>query len=262
MTLVRTSHFLFLCTLLSTPLFAQGYIAYRDQAYDTLPGMDPNLLSIDIYMPMGATQPLPTVVYVHGGYWNAGDKAHVGSKADLFTKAGYVFASANYRLSPDPPDTAAVDAVRHPTHARDVAHAIAWLHRNAAPYSIDTARMLLIGHSAGAHLVDIVATNPRFLDEAGLSLHAIRGTCSLDAGVLDVPWELYQARNLPVRSIPLLNAFGKDTALWIDASPLRQVRRDRSIPPFLIVHQNTADRVTSSAAGNITELREKGFLPD
>ncbi|HOJ05777.1 MAG TPA: alpha/beta hydrolase fold domain-containing protein [Bacteroidota bacterium] len=247
------------CSLLGAPVFAQGYVVYRDLPYDTIPGVDPRLLAVDVYIPKGAAGALPLVAYVHGGYWNAGDKAYVGSKADLCTSNGYAFASVNYRLSPDPPDTAVADAVRHPLHARDLAHALAWLHRNAAAYSIDTSRILLLGHSAGAQLVDIVSSNPRFLEEAGLSLHSIRGTCSLDAGVLDVPWEMYQARNLPVRAIPLLNAFGKDTAMWIDASPLRQIRADRAIPPFLIVHQNTADRVSSSVEFR-DSLRANGFI--
>ncbi|MBL0174381.1 MAG: alpha/beta hydrolase [Ignavibacteria bacterium] len=171
--LVRISHVLLLSIFLSTPLFAQGYVTYRDQAYDTIPGVDPKLLRLDVYVPTGATHSLPTVMYVHGGYWNVGDKSAVGVKPALFTSKGYVFVSVNYRLSPDPPDTAAVDAVRHPTHARDVAKAIRTLYDNARQFHGDTSRFLLIGHSAGAHLVDIVSTNPRFLEEAGLSLHVL-----------------------------------------------------------------------------------------
>lgn len=58
MKLARLSRFLFLCVLFSTPLFAQGYIAYRDLPYDSIPGVDPRFLALDLYLPDGAVRHL------------------------------------------------------------------------------------------------------------------------------------------------------------------------------------------------------------
>jgi hypothetical protein len=210
-------------------------------------GVDPNLLSLDIYRPDKGMDGYPVMIYVHGGYWSVGDKLFVGETAKLFTDSCYVFVSVNYRLSPDPPDTSKVDRIRFPDHPKDLAKAIKWIHSNITPYGGDKEKLFLIGHSAGAHLVLLVSTNRSFLDQVGLSLKSIKGTCPLDCGVFDVAEEIRQGAAMPERVIPLMNAFGNDPVLWNDASPQMQIAKGTTYPPILIVHQNKSDRIYSNS---------------
>ena len=79
--------------------------------YAAIEGVDPNLLSLDIHAPKGA-KGLPVVMYVHGGYWKAGDKSQKGHLPEFFCRRGFVFVTLNYRLAP---------AVKHPVLIQDVA---------------------------------------------------------------------------------------------------------------------------------------------
>src|SRR5262249_59746854 len=72
---------------------------------------------------------------------------------------GVVFVSVNYRLTP---------AVTHPAHVSDVAAAVRWVRDHAAEFGGDADQIVLMGHSAGCHLVTLVALDPRYLARVGL----------------------------------------------------------------------------------------------
>ncbi len=232
----------------SEQTLSQNYVLYSDIRYDSIAGVDPNLLSLDIYKPIGYSGLRPVVVFIHGGYWNAGDKTQVlfGYLANLFTDSGYVFVSINYRLSPNPIDTMLPTGVRFPVHPQDCSNAVKWVFNNIHNYSGDSSKMGLIGHSAGAHLVLLISTSNSFLPNIGIGLHRIRATCSLDCGVFDLPEELKKAGGFVPRRAPLINAFGRDTSLYDDASPQFQIIQGKTFAGFLLVHQNTSDRIFSN----------------
>lgn len=62
----------------------------------------------------------------------------------------------------------------HPDHADDVGAAVAWLEANAARYGGDGTQIALLGHSAGAHLVALVGTDPTYVARAGGKVGSIR----------------------------------------------------------------------------------------
>jgi len=236
--------FLLLGVAAAQLMFGQSYTLHQHLPYDHIAGVSPNLLSLDVYEPLGAQGLRPVVIYVHGGSWKGGTKSNVGSKAELFTSHNYVFVSINYRLSPDPPDTAAADAVRFPIHPRDVAKAISEVHGFISQFHGDPQNLHLLGHSAGAHLVNLVATNQDFLARFGLSPANIGCVCSLDAGVYEVRYEIAIAD--ASRRLMLLSAFGTDSSLYSQASPLLNIEAAESLPDFLLVHQNTPHRIQIS----------------
>lgn len=209
---------------------------------------------LDLYSPLGFSGARPVVVYVHGGGWRNGDKGNqIANKRNLFTGAGYVFASLNYRLSPDPPDTSDPGRVMFPDHPHDVGEAIGWLHANVAAYGGDPERIVLIGHSAGAHLVSLLGTfptnpAPSFLAAYGVGREQLLGVISLDSDAYDVAERIGE---LPAASkITYYSPFGTAgenaaTSSWTLASP--RAWADVSDPPFLIVTQAAvADRVADS----------------
>ena len=172
---------------------ADAAIVQRDLSYDIdSPPSDPNLNALDLYVPDGAqpSDSRPVVVYVHGGAWRTGDKAsQIADKVTLFTGAGYVFASVNYRLSPRDPTVLDPARIKFPDQPDDVGEAIGWLDRNVEAYGGDPGRMLLIGHSAGAHLVSLVSTDPSYVGSFGVEPWQLIGTVSLDTDAFDIASE-------------------------------------------------------------------------
>src|SRR4249919_665789 len=149
-------------------------------------GADPKQ-RLDLVKPAGVAR-APVLLFVHGGGWSIGDKAHAApDKARWANSKGWAFASANYRLVPQ----ATVEQ-----QAADVASAIAWLRANAAKEGLDPNRIVLMGHSAGAHLVALVGTDPRYLQTAGVPMAAVKGVVLLDGAGYDVPTQASAEMNL------------------------------------------------------------------
>jgi acetyl esterase/lipase len=183
---------------------------------------------------------LPVVLMIHGGGWANGDKvnADVGiNKANYFTTQGYVYVSINYRLTPD---------VQHPAHVQDVAAAVSWVLENISDYGGDPAHLTLMGHSAGAHLAALVATDERYLAVHGHALSEIAGVILLDGAGYDIPLAMSEYANYRTLLNMYTDAFGADPNIWKDASPVTHVAPGKGIPPFLILHTDRAAAVAES----------------
>lgn len=192
---------------------------------------------LDLYAPDGITakDSRPVVVYVHGGGWRIGDKKNsIQDKVNLFTGAGYAFASVNYRLSPAGGDPANPDPARikFPAHPHDVGEAIGWLNRNVGEYGGDPSRIILIGHSAGAQIVSLVATDPSYVTDYGVEPWQVIGAISLDTDAFDITQQATQMDNAQNRDL-VWNAFGTPaenarTSSWFEASATRWASPDDS----------------------------------
>lgn len=214
---------------------------------------------LDVHRPDGsqAADSRPVVVYVHGGGWRIGDKKNkIANKVELFTGLGYVFVSANYRLSPNPIDPSyPADRVRFPDHPDDVGEALGWIDRNIAGFGGDPSRILLIGHSAGAHLVSLVSTDPSYIDAYGIEPWQLIGTVPLDSDAYDVGDRI--AEFGPSGSDIYYNAFGtpEENAAdgsWVAASP--QGWADEGDPDHLIVTQAGSPQRIEDSRGMASAL--------
>ena len=165
---------------------------------------------LDVVKPSGVAR-APVLLFVHGGGWSIGDKAHAaGGKAKWANANGWAFASANYRLVPQ----ATVEQ-----QAADVASAIAWLRANAAKEGLDPDRIVLMGHSAGAHLVALVGTDPHYLKAAGVPMGALKGVVLLDGAGYDIAAQASAPGNIVK---PMYDAaFGSDPKRQAALSPTR-----------------------------------------
>lgn len=193
--------------------------------YISSPNADPKRQSLDIYTPDSVDKPCPIILWVHGGGWMAGDKQKdVTHKSSFFTQLGYIFASVNYRLSPD---------AIHPMHTQDIAGSIAWIHQNIQDYGGDPKKIILMGHSAGGHIVSLLGTNARFLLELGLDPQIVRGIVVVDGVGFDVQSRM--ARLQQSFSRMYTQAFGSNADTWRDASPILHVGIHHYTPPFLLL---------------------------
>jgi arylformamidase len=212
-----------------------------DLRYHAIAGVDPNLLSLDLYLPSIAEgcAPPPLVVYVHGGAWSVGDKrSQIATKVAYFAAEGVAFASVNYRLSPS---RTMPMGVQYPTHNQDVARAIAWLRERAGMYRYRAERITLFGHSAGAGIATLVGTDPQFLSEHGRTLADLSCVASLDTEAYDISSQIAEGGS---SEMIYRNAFGSDSMVWTRASPLLNgtLRASNRLPPFLVVTRGAASR--------------------
>lgn len=186
---------------------------------------------LDFWKAKGTARPAPLILFVHGGGWKRGDKRNAtgSAKVDHFLSQGYAVASINYRLVPEH---------RVEDQAADVAAAFAWARRNAAQLNIDPARIILMGHSAGAHLVALVGTDPAYARAAGFSLSDIRGVVPLDGAAYDVALQM-DGRNRMMQST-YEQAFGTDPARQRALSPTLHAAAPNA-PAFLILHVQRSD---------------------
>jgi acetyl esterase/lipase len=134
--------------------FPGDVVGFPDLTYLALNGYRP--LILDLYKPAKSGQPLPLVIYLHGGGWQSGHTRHSGAFEDWpgvlgsIAARGYVVASVEYRLSGEAPFPAAV---------QDVKAAIRWLRTHAAEFGIDKTRAVVWGGSAGGQLAALVGAS-------------------------------------------------------------------------------------------------------
>lgn len=216
---------LLLSLVASAPVVADRDVAYVDNAH--------RLQNLDVYSTLEG-EGRPVVVYVHGGGWRFGDKKAVGQKVDALVRdRGYVFVSVNYRFHPE---------VSFREQAADVASAISWVRKHAADYGGAGDRIVLMGHSAGAHLAALTACDPQYLKAVDTQPAFLRGVILLDGAGYNIVEHLKSAgavaRNL------YTTVFGSDPAVQREASPLHHVG-ESAVPPFLVTH--VASRPDSTA---------------
>jgi len=192
-----------------------GVQLVRDVAY----GRDDDQ-RFDVYLPSNGVRNAPVILMAHGGGWYRGDKAMrsvVANKVAHWVPKGFIFISTNYRLIPQAGPI---------EQAEDVARAIAVAQRNAASWGGDPSKFILMGHSAGGHLVALV--NAEYDKAQRLGAERWLGTVMLDAGALDV------VKRMENRHPPLFDrAFGSDPLYWRRASPYH--RLTAGAPPMLSV---------------------------
>lgn len=192
---------------------AAAFVRHKDIAYRTDPDADEDRHRLDVFCPKGKTD-FPVVLFVHGGKWEWGDKNLYAGIGETFASAGVGVVICNYRLSPK---------VQHPAHAEDVAKAFAWTCENIGKYGGDAGKLFVCGHSAGGHLVSLLATDPALLKTEKRSPADIKGVISI-SGV----YKIYHTEKV------FHAAFGKDEELCRKASPIEHVAGKH--PPFLIAY--------------------------
>eukprot|EP00050_Salpingoeca_kvevrii_P010048 m.6297 g.6297 ORF g.6297 m.6297 type:complete len:291 (+) comp2597_c0_seq1:115-987(+) len=129
----------------------------------------------------------PVVMHVHGGGWQRGDRGrkfygapYIGRK---FAEAGIVAVCPSYRLS------------GFPENIHDIASAFAWTVKHIAEYGGDPKSVFVCGHSAGAHLVALLAVDPYYLTRAGLTSASLRGVIAI-SGIYNLRKPFHQDRKM------------------------------------------------------------------
>jgi arylformamidase len=205
------------------------------QILDLPYGADPRQ-RMDVYLPANP-QNASAILMVHGGAWAIGDKAHgkvVANKLAHWLPQGVALISVNYRMLPGASPT---------EQALDVARALAAAQKRATGWGLNPQAFVLMGHSAGAHIVALLSAQPVLAVALGASPWL--GSVLLDSAALDVPRIMQAPGHMRLYD----KAFGADPAYWLKASPLHQLGKDA--PPMLAVcsskRQDSCDQARAFA---------------
>jgi acetyl esterase/lipase len=201
---------------LNATVSSDGVSVQRDIAF----GDDPRQ-RLDVYRPRAAAAPLPLVVFIYGGAWKSGSKSDYKFVAAPLARQGVVVAVADYRLVPQ---------VRFPTFLEDNARAVAFARAHAAEWGADPHRLFLIGHSAGAYDVLMLAVDPQYLAAMGLDRASLAGVVTLAA-----PTDF-----LPLDDQDTIAAFGQVKDLE-STQPVHFA--DGHGPPLLLLHGQADDTI-------------------
>lgn len=199
--------------------------------------------ALDVYLPQDARN-APVILMVHGGGWRVGDKAArgvTGNKVARWVGRGFIFVSVNYRLLPEADPLA---------QAEDVARALAYAQSRASSWGGDPAQFVLMGHSAGAHLVALLSADPA--KAIALGAKPWLGAVALDSAAFDVA-AIMAARHLPLYD----KAFGKDEGTWRRASPLHVL--SATATPLLAVCSTRRRDACPQATGYAAKAKSLGL---
>ena len=216
------------------PATEAGDAAYPPQGTETAeyrPGVE-----ADVYLPAAPDSgPVPVVVTVPGGSWATADRTGLGPLAEALAAEGMVVVNARYRASGD--------GVAFPTPVEDVACAVSWASARAEEEGFRPEPLLLVGHSAGAHLAALAAQAPDDLP----------GDCPAapaepDAFVgLAGPYELAEVESLVVALFGA--AREADPTGWDRADPIRR-GAERPELDVLLLHGED-DTMVSPASSQV-----------
>jgi acetyl esterase/lipase len=199
--------------------------------------------SLDVYIPKNA-QNAAVILMVHGGAWRTGDKAMnrvVENKANRWLAKGIIFVSINYRMLP------MADPL---TQANDVALALAKAQSLAPSWGGDSKRFVMMGHSAGAHLVALLSANPSLAKQQGAQPWL--GTVMLDSAAYDIE------KTMSSKHLPLYDkAFGNDNAFWKRTSPSVQLTQ-KTVSLLAVCSTKRKDQACTQANAFVNKAAKFG----
>lgn len=184
-------------------------------------------LELDLFLPAPREGLRPGVLFLHGGGWNGGKRTQFSWHAKTMAEAGFVAATASYRLAAIAPYPAALD---------DCQCAVRWLRAHAADFQLDPGRLGAFGSSAGGHLVACLGVRETREEVEP----ALKGFSSRVQAVVDV----HGVHDLTVLASPnrldktlnlfLGGTFEEKPDAWRDASP--ELCVDANTAPMFLTH--------------------------
>jgi acetyl esterase/lipase len=159
--------------LLNVTVPRSTYRMQRDIPYGEGPRQ-----KFDLYLPKKFTPPAPVVLFFYGGAFRAGRKEEYRVVGEALASRGIITAVADYRIFPKG---------HFPDFLEDGALALAALHARIAEFGGDPSRIFLCGHSAGAYISVMLASNPAYLNAVNAGLSCIRGVIAIAGRYHELP---------------------------------------------------------------------------
>lgn len=208
--------------LLTLAATAPVWSAERSVEFDIPYAAAGDETKLDLYLPDRTD--FATIVFTFGGGWHRGSRKSVAAVAETLQALGYACALPSHRLAPDH---------KFPAPAEDLAAAFAWVHKHIGEKGGNPRRLVLMGHSSGAHLSLLIAADPIYLAAHGLSPADVCGVIGLSAPVDLEPRSDGKGFGNALLAGRGAEAFSRDSGLMGTASPVRYL--SPKLPPTLLV---------------------------
>ena len=234
-------------TLLLVCLWSAGTIAAQPEAsehYEVVIGRNISYAHneeshprrvLDIYLPDGAEN-FPLLMFVSGGGWTQGSKDWVANVGMAFARRGIAVATVDHRLVPE---------VTYEGQVEDLSQAFVWLRENIGEVRGDSSHIVIGGHSAGAHLISMLAVNPQFLGALDHDFSEISGVIAISG--------IYRFRPSVIGSGIIPDRVNAVEA----AAPLTHIQP--GLPPFLLLYASDEMQETKAQAEQMHDaLAEAG----
>ncbi|MFY9852250.1 MAG: alpha/beta hydrolase [Terracidiphilus sp.] len=230
------------------------YLVYPDQSYGYFSGVS---VKLDVWQAQ-TKDPVPTVIYYHGGGWFFGDRT--GSLPYLmpWLARGWNVINVDYRMSGTALAPAAVE---------DARCALRWVYRNAQHFHLDTNRIIVTGHSAGGHLALMAGMlrEPDGLDnncpaDAAMGDRPLKVAAVVDwYGPTDIS-DLIAGPNRKTYAVAWLGSLLDRDAEARRVSPLAYARA--GLPPILIIHGDSDPVVPYSQSQRLHGELDRAHVPN
>ncbi len=210
-------------------------------------------LKLDVYAPRNIEEPVPTLIYFHGGGWTGHAKEETVLVLLPYLEMGWAVVNVQYRLANISPAPAAVE---------DCLCALRWVIQNAARYGFDANKLVVSGHSAGGHLALTTGMLPA---SAGLDRQC-PGNEELNVaaivnwyGITDVG-DLLEGENIKSYAVQWMGSTTDRMEIAERVSPLNYVRSD--LPPIITIHGDPDSIVPYSHAVQLHQALERAEVPN
>lgn len=168
--------------------------------------------TLNIFYKNDSIKNKPVLIFIHGGSWSSGKKETYWWLGRNFARKGIVTVIINYPLAPN---------AQYEKMADDCALAVKWVQKNIADYTASADKIFVMGHSAGAHLGELINADPKYFQHAGIK-NPIKGMILNDPFGLDIYEYLTEAEK-DNYYYDFLRTFTDKPAVWKLASPLDYV---------------------------------------
>jgi len=202
---------------LSLAACAAGMIAARAREHDAPGGIAYGKAPrqrLDVYAPESRTRTNhPVVVYFYGGGWQSGYRSNSRGVAQALAARGIVTVVPDYRVYPE---------TVFPGFLDDPAAAVRWTRDHVREFGGDPGRIFVMGHSSGAHMAAMLATDPRYLAAQGMSNTSLSGMIGLAGPYAAIPTsdphmdEIFPAA-LRQRALPIPFVTGNEPPMLLAA---------------------------------------------
>ena len=169
----------------------------------------------------------PVIIFIHGGSWSSGKKETYWWLGRNFARKGVVTVVINYPLAPNS---------KYEKMANDCALAVKWVQENISNYTASPNKIYVMGHSAGAHLAELINADPKYFQHAGIK-NPIKGVILNDPFGLDLH-EYLSTTEKDDFYFNFIRTFTDQPAIWTLASPLHYINNIKN-PHLLFYGEKT-----------------------
>ncbi|MBI0329312.1 alpha/beta hydrolase [Burkholderia plantarii] len=219
---------------------------------------------LDLYVPSrdgaraagGANPGRPIVVFFYGGSWQSGERGDYRFVGAALAARGFVAVVPDYRTYP---------ATSFPGFMDDAAQAVAWARGHAAAYGADPHRLVLMGHSAGAQIAALLATDGRYLEARGLRRDDVAGVVGL-AGpydflpLHDATLERIFPEDVRAASQPIRFVNGGEAPMWLAVGEQDTVVEPGNTERFARALRDAGDEVSVRRYRSLSHAALVGVL--